>query len=65
MSKQDKQDKQDKIAAKHGCELQPTAFGGVALVILPRYQGERHEERLTRCKAALEAAGVLPDGLVS
>ncbi len=65
MTKQEKHEKADRIALEHGCELQPTAFGGVALAIMPRYQGERHEERLARCKAALQAAGVLPDGLVS
>jgi hypothetical protein len=66
MTKDEKHELADKIAIKHGCELIPAGAGGTALVILRRYQGDDFEtERLTRCKAALEAAGVKPYRLVS
>lgn len=62
-----KRDKADKIALEHGCELQPTAFGGTALAVLPRYQQgfPLDDTRLAACIAELESAGVKPDGLVS
>lgn len=67
MTKQEKQALADLIAIKHGCELQPTAFRGTALVILPKYQqgGPLDESRLAVCSAELETAGVKPHGLVS
>lgn len=67
MTKQEQHEKAEKIALEHGCELQPTAFRGAALVILRKYQqgGPLDEARLANCRAALATAGVLPYGLVS
>lgn len=67
MNAREKRNLADRIALEHGCELQPTAFSGTALMVMRKYQqgSPLDEARLSKCIAELEAAGVKPRGLVS
>lgn len=50
----------DRIAAEHGCEILPRAFGGRCVQLARRYQGAGVDSvaAASRCLQAIRAAGV-------
>jgi hypothetical protein len=54
-----------RVAAEYGCELQPAAYGGVALVVQRRNQGSDDTRKLRVCREALARAGVDTSRLLS
>lgn len=64
MNASEKSELADKIAARFGCEFQPTGERGVvALMILPHAQGQMVSP-IEACKTELARCGVLPDRMV-
>jgi hypothetical protein len=51
----------DRIAAEHGCDLQPSPFGGPQHICVLGYwrRGDPHDDqRIATCRRALQAAGL-------
>ena len=64
MTAEEKRDLADKIAARFGCEFQPTGERGVvALMVRPHAQGQMVSP-IEACVAELTRMGVLPARLV-
>lgn len=67
-TKQEQHEIADRVAAEHGCEIMPTAHGGLpALAVQRRWQqgDPQDRQRIRRCLDALAAAGVNTHGWVS